>query len=223
MVDAELVQHGGVQVVHGGYLVDGGVTEFIGLAVDDATLDASPGHPDGHGLAVMVTAAAALRHRGATEFTSPHDQGVVEHPALLKVGDERHAGAVDFGSLERDAILDAAMVIPVFMVELDEAHTALGKATGEQAVGRERTVTGHATVEREGLGVFGRDVHELGHAGLHLEGHFILGDTRGDLGVGDDFVAMEIKGRDGVDVAALGIARDSRRVGEVHHGVSLGA
>jgi hypothetical protein len=33
-----------------------------------------------------------------------------------------------------------------------------------------------------------------------------LGDARGDLGVGNDLVAMEIQRRDSVDVTTLGIA-----------------
>ncbi len=53
---------------------------------------------------------------------------------------------------------------------------------------------------------FGADVHQLWHAGLHLEGHFILRDARGDLRVvaqrGVLLVKRVDRGR------ALSLARD---------------
>ena len=39
-----------------------------------------------------------------------------------------------------DVVLDAAVVVPVAVIELDEAHAALGQPPGQQAVGRERAV-----------------------------------------------------------------------------------
>jgi hypothetical protein len=35
----------------------------------------------------MVAAAASLRHRRSTELSSPDDQRVVQHAALLEIGD----------------------------------------------------------------------------------------------------------------------------------------
>ena len=98
------------------------------------------GQPDGHGLVVVVAAVAPLRHRGAAELAGPDDQGLVQHPSLLQVDDQGHAGAVDLLGLEGDPLLHAAVMIPVFMVELDETHAALGQPAGEQAVGGERAV-----------------------------------------------------------------------------------
>ena len=63
VLDAELVEHGGVEVVDGGDVFLRGVAEVVGGTVDDAALDSGTGHPHGHGFVVMIAPAAALRHR----------------------------------------------------------------------------------------------------------------------------------------------------------------
>ena len=42
--------------------------------------------------------------------------------------------AIDFLSLVANAVLHTAVVVPIFMVKLDETDATLGKAAGEQAV-----------------------------------------------------------------------------------------
>src|SRR3954454_23931686 len=106
------------------------IAELVGLAIDRAALDAAAGHPDGETARVMIAAEAvgldfALAVRGAPEFAAPDDQRVVEQPALLEVGDERLAGLIDFLALVRQALGQAAVVIPVAMAELDERDVAL--------------------------------------------------------------------------------------------------
>ena len=134
----------------------------------------------------MVAAVAALAHGGAAEFAGPDDESVVEHAALFQVGDQRHAGAIDFLGFVADAFLDAAVVVPIFVVKLDETDAAFGETAGEEAIGRERTVARLATVEvHDALRLLG-DLHEFGDARLHLESHFVLGDAGGDFGIVDD-------------------------------------
>src|SRR5579859_8113762 len=90
----------------------------------------------------MVATVAALRHRCASELAAPNNQGVIKHAALFQVLDERGSGTVDLFGLERDPLLQAAVMIPIAMVELDEAHAALGQAAGEQTVRGEGAVAG---------------------------------------------------------------------------------
>src|SRR5713101_2570278 len=54
VVDAQQVEHGGVQVVHRDDILDGVVAEVVGAAVRDAALDAAAGQPDGKTLDVVV-------------------------------------------------------------------------------------------------------------------------------------------------------------------------
>ena len=74
--------------------------EFVGLAEDDAGLDAAAGEPHREGVDVVVAAdgVAVLAHRRAAEFAAPDDQRVVEQAALLEVVHERGAGLVDFAA-----------------------------------------------------------------------------------------------------------------------------
>jgi hypothetical protein len=46
----------------------------------------------------------------AAEFARPDDERVVEQAAALEVGDEGHAGAVDFGGFLHAAFLHAVVV-----------------------------------------------------------------------------------------------------------------
>jgi len=54
VVDAQKVQHGGVEVVDFGAIFHGEIAEVVGGAVDGAALDASAGHPDGKAEGVVV-------------------------------------------------------------------------------------------------------------------------------------------------------------------------
>ena len=65
--------------------------QVVGLAVDDARLDAAAGHPHREGLRMMVAAQlaaerrVALDHRRAAEFASPDHERFVQQAPLLEV------------------------------------------------------------------------------------------------------------------------------------------
>src|SRR6185312_16964773 len=73
VVDAEEVEHGRVEVVHGHRVLHRHVAELVRGAVGEAAADASPGHPDRKALDVMV-AAVTLGHRRASELAAPDDE-----------------------------------------------------------------------------------------------------------------------------------------------------
>ena len=120
-------------------VLDGVVAELVGRAVGDARLDAAAGQPDRKAVDVVV-AAVALGHRRAAEFAAPDHQRVVEHAALLEVLDQRGRGLVDLLGHAGDLVFDAAVMVPVAVIKLDEAHAALGQPPGQQAVGGEGAV-----------------------------------------------------------------------------------
>src|SRR5439155_23101796 len=127
VVDAEQMEHGGVQVVDGDDVFDGVVAELVGGAVGDAGPDAAAGQPDSEALDVVV-AAVALGHGRTAELAAPDDQGFVEHAALSEVLDESGGALVHFRGAAADVVADAAMMVPVAMIELDEADATLGQA-----------------------------------------------------------------------------------------------
>ena len=222
VIDPEEFEHGGVDVVDVDGVFDWFVAEFVGGAPLGAALDAAAGHPDGVGEHVVV-AAVALGHGGAAEFAGEDDEGIVEHAALFEVGDEGHAGAVDFGGFETDPVFDAAVVVPVFVVELDEADPAFGETAGDETVGGEGAVAGGAAVEVFDVLGFCGHVHEAGDTGLHAEGHFVLGNAGGDFGVVEGFGVLFVEIADGADDIVLEVAGVAWRVAEVEDGVAFAA
>ena len=48
--------------------------------------------------------------------------------SLFQIGEQGHAGAVDFLGFENDALFDVAVMVPVLVIKLDETHAALGQA-----------------------------------------------------------------------------------------------
>src|SRR6266404_9990976 len=101
----------------------------------NSALNSAAGHEDAEGFLVVV-AAIPLRHRCAAELAAPDDQRLIEHAAHLQIRNEGGGGLIDFGGDEFHLVFDAAVVVPVAVVELDEADAALGEATGEEAVAR---------------------------------------------------------------------------------------
>ena len=210
-----------MEVVHRADLVDRGVAQVVARAMDDSALDPAAGHPHAHRLVVMVAAAASLRHRCAAKFTRPDDERGIKHAAILQIRDQCHAGPVDLLGLELDAVLHAAVMVPVLVIKLDEPHAPFGKSPGQQAVGGKGAVAWLAAVELERLRALVLHVHQFRHARLHLEGHLILRDPRRDLGVAGERVVLGIEQVDRVNVGALTVPRDAVGIREVEHGIAL--
>src|SRR5258706_12999112 len=83
---------------------------------------------------VVVLGEAALAVNRAAEFPAPDDERIVEQAAHLEGGPERVAAAVGRGP-ELGEIPDPILVYtPATLVDLREAHAALGHASGQQAV-----------------------------------------------------------------------------------------
>jgi hypothetical protein len=61
VIKAELVEHRGVQILHGDFVLDGGIAELVGRAVDLTAFDAAAGHPHGEAFGMVITAFAILR------------------------------------------------------------------------------------------------------------------------------------------------------------------
>ena len=176
------VQHRGVQVVDVYRVLDRFVAQFVGGAVARAAAMPPPASHIEKPLHVMI-AAVPLRHRRATEFAAVDDQRLVEHAALLQVADQGRGAAIHFGGRSLDVLLHAAVVIPIAMIELDEAYAALGQPTGQQAIRAERSVAPLRAVHFHDVGRLVRDIQQMRHAGLHAERHLVLADAGRDLGI----------------------------------------
>ena len=93
VVEAQQIQHRGVQIVHVHRLLDDVVAKFIRAAVRDALLHAAAREQHGKGILMMVApglrAAPGLLHRRPAKLAAPDDECLVEQSALLQVQDQR--------------------------------------------------------------------------------------------------------------------------------------
>ena len=92
---------------------------------------------------------------------------------------EGGGGLVSFKALAPEAGRQAAVVVPILMVELDELHAALGQPTCEQAVGGESAgVAGVGPVGIDHMRGLSAEVGDFGDARLQAERHFVVRDAR---------------------------------------------
>ncbi len=185
VVEAQQVQHRGVQVVDVDAAADHLVAEFVGLAVTEAAFHAAAGQKRRKAFG-LVFAAVRLDRRGAreilapgraAEFAGPDDQRVVQQAAGLEVGNQGRDRLVGLGATLGQRIADIAVMVPAADRNLDEAHARLAEPPRQQAgagvlVG---WLLSHA-IPIERLGRLARQVDELGRLGLHAERELVRVD-----------------------------------------------
>ena len=140
VVDAQDVEHRGVQVAEVDRVLGDVVAEVVGAAEFDAGLDAGAGEPDGEAAAVVVAAHVgvaqdALAKNSAAEFGEEHHERVFQQAALLQVFEECGGGLVDVAALVGQLAVDGDVLVPAAVEELHEADAALDEPAAEQAVG----------------------------------------------------------------------------------------
>ena len=112
------------------------------------------------------------------------------------------------------------MLVPALVVELDEAHAALGQPPREQAVGGEGAgLAGVRAVQVDDRVRLAREVHDLRDRRLHPVGHLVLRDARVDLGVHDPRLLPLLERAQRVEHAPPAGAVEPGGIGEVEHRV----
>ncbi len=192
MVDSQEVEEGGVEIADVDDVLHRVVAEFVGLTIAEAGFDAASGHPHGESFDVVVTTGSAfpLKHGRAAKFAAPDDEGVFEKAALFEVGEERPGRFVGVACADFHVFIEAAVVVPSAVVELDKAGAFFNEATGEKAVGGIRAIAGSRAIHLQGFLGFAGEIGEFGDGGLHTKGHFIGADPGGNLGIVDKFVTL---------------------------------
>ena len=229
MVDAEHFHDGGVEVMDVDGVFDDVVRELVGFAPDGTAFGAAAGHPHAEAArvvvaAVIIAAQAALAVDGSSKFTAPDDEGILEHAAVFEVGDEAMDRLVGVFALERHAAAAIAMVVPVVVVDLHEAHTAFDQSTGEQGgVGEAAGIFRFFAVEGVGAIRLGADLREFGHAALHAEGHFELLDAGMSFGIAHQLVIHFIERLQAIELTAAQVPGDAGGVVDEEDGIAAGA
>ena len=134
VIEAHLIQDGGVQIVDVHAFLFGTEAELIGSAVGHAAAKPAARQPKGKAPVVMIAAIAPLRRRSAAKLAAPHHDGFVEqamHFQILEQPGNRSIGA------ERElAMLGVvvAMRIPRLAgagINLHGTHPAFDQTAGE--------------------------------------------------------------------------------------------
>ena len=112
MVEAELMEDGGPEVVDRGGLLDGVVAKVVGGTVDGASFEAAAGEPEGKPVRIVVAAIASLREGSAAKFSGPDDDGFIEQTALFKITKERGDGLINLTGHGAVAFFDVAVLVP---------------------------------------------------------------------------------------------------------------
>ena len=195
VVDAELVEDSGPEVVDGGDLVDGMVAVFVGGAADAASADAASGQPEGETEGVVVASVGALGEGGSSEFAGEDDEGLVEEAAGFEVFDEAGNGLVDLVGHVAVAFFEFAVLVPGVggaagadafgeAGEFDETDTLLDEPAGEEGLASVGDFFGVGIVEAvefAGGFCFAADVADFGDDGLHAVGGFVVFDGGFDV------------------------------------------
>ena len=95
VVHPEQVQDGGVEVMDVNFVFGDGRPDIIGHAVSQAAFDPRARQPGGVASAVMAAAFGAVDAGGSAKLGRPDDERVIEHAALLQVGQQAGDGLVN--------------------------------------------------------------------------------------------------------------------------------
>ena len=88
MIDAELMQNRGVQIVQVDAVLDREVAKLIRPPVTDSRPETSAGDPDGVAEGIVIAAVRPLGVGGASELPTPDDDRLVEESACLQIEDQ---------------------------------------------------------------------------------------------------------------------------------------
>src|SRR5262249_12554213 len=139
VVEAQEVEHRGVQIMDMHGFFHGLISEFVGGAVNVSRLYAAAGEPHGEAVRIMVApgsfavaAGGEFDDGGSTKLAAPDDQGFVEQAALLEVFEQRADRLV--GSAGEAAVIRFEIGVAVprdggAVIDLDEAHASFDQAT----------------------------------------------------------------------------------------------
>ena len=171
--------------------------------------------------AVVLLRNTALAVNGATEFTAPNNQRVIEQATLLEIGDQPVARLIDVLALGRHATGRVGMVIPVVEIHLHEAHAPFDEpARQERGVGEGTGLAGLISVKLVGRVRLLGHGRQLRHAGLHAEGHFELLDTRVRLGIAHLAMGDFVEATEAIELRTAKRVRNARRVIDEKDGVA---
>src|SRR5690349_16614779 len=109
--------------------------ELISLSNACAGFDSAACHPHGECVGVVISSVgAALDHWCAAEFAAPDDNGVFQQSALLQVHQQRGGSAIGVAAVLGYIVGQIRVLIPSFVIELNEAYAFLDQPSCQKTV-----------------------------------------------------------------------------------------
>jgi hypothetical protein len=118
MVEAEQMQHRGVQVVDVHRFRHGVESKLVCLAVNMTGLDTASRQPDTETAVVVVTSVISpLNHRRPSKLASPDDECFIQQSPLLEITNERGTRFISVECILFHSGCQIPMLIPSFMAQ----------------------------------------------------------------------------------------------------------
>ncbi len=140
MIQAETVQHRGLQIVNVHVVFGDLQAQFIALSDNLAGFDPTSGEPYTETVRMMVAACVFIGALELTQWRSaklpcPDNQGGIEQTPLLQVLDQRSRRLICNVAVLFQLLIDFLVVIPACMSEHYESDAPLHHASSQQAIG----------------------------------------------------------------------------------------
>ncbi len=187
MIQAEQPEDRGVDIVNVAGALDGAQTDLVGGADILPCFRSASGHEHREAPRIVVPSVAFLIERSASEFASPHDQGIVQHAARFQIRNQAGDRLIRFAAARRVVAFNIDVGVPTAAragVQLHKTHAPLHQPPGQKTVLPEglsfRAV--QAVQLLGGLGLLGQ-IHRFGPGRLHLVSQLVGADPRFQLGV----------------------------------------
>ena len=121
--------------------------------------------------AMVIFGELALRIDGTAKFTTEDDEGIFEHPSLIKIFEQSGSRLVDVLALLTDLRWQSTMLIPATVEKLNIPNTFFSHSTSQKAIPRKAPrLISLRTVKLLHVIRFTFNIHEPGHFGLHAKG-----------------------------------------------------
>src|SRR3954463_10232754 len=136
MIEPEQMKNGGLEIVNLHLILGDSETKFIGLAVNKTVLHAAPGQENRKAIRIMIApqdiarSRSAFAERGATKFTAPNHQRILQQTTLTQIAQQRGHRLIHGSALFSEPTADifglaSAMKIPAPIKELNKTHAFL--------------------------------------------------------------------------------------------------
>ena len=153
--------------------------DFIGGPMNNTTFESAAGHPDTESKDMMIATVRSLSARSSSELGGKDDEGLVEEPALVEVGQEATDGLIDGQCVTGVIGFECTVGIPsacatTAMLDLDEPNSLFDKAASGEELHAELAAMWFIEAVKS-LGSFGflPQIDDARHRLLHSEGELI--------------------------------------------------